>query len=77
MWCRMLYWTRTVPRLLGQTRSCFSPAEPSTEQRGYLFFKNEPFASLPPHQDEPDDSDDDQKYFACCDYRLSVHGQPP
>lgn len=45
---------------------------------GAIYFsRNEPFASLPPHQDEPDDSDDDQKNLACRDYRLSVHRQPP
>ncbi len=57
--------------------SRLAPLTPRKSSGAIYFSRNEPFASLPPHQDEPDDSDDDQEYLACRDYRLSVHGQPP
>ena len=65
------------PAYSGSLVLVLAPLSLQLNSGAIYFSRNEPFASLPPHQDEPDDSDDDQKYLACRDYRLCVHGQPP
>ena len=65
------------PAYSGSLVLVLAPLSLQLNSGAIYFSRNEPFASLPPHQDEPDDSDDDQEYLACRDYRLCVHGQPP
>ena len=65
------------PAYSGSLVLVLAPLSLQLNSGAIYFSRHEPFASLPSHQDEPDDSDDDQEYLACRDYRLSVHGQPP
>ena len=65
------------PAYSGSLVLVLAPLSLQLNSGAIYFSRHEPFASLPPHQDEPDDSDDDQKNLARRDYRLRVHGQPP